>query len=84
MQGYVDMTRYPEWNSPEKRLTGTSRVVGGETYKVVLALNGFNVAGADARGAKISIKVTDPKTGLATLSIDSPDNTEVDWEVRFE
>jgi hypothetical protein len=84
MQGYVDMTRYPVWDGARKKLSGTSRVVGGETYKIVIALNGSEIAGASARGAKASIQLSDRKNDLAVLSIDCANNADVDWEVNFK
>jgi hypothetical protein len=83
MQGYVDMTKYPEWNGSKKQLSGVSKVVGGETYRVVVALNGFEALGANARGAKASIQTTDKKNGLAVLSIDRAENGDVEWTVDF-
>jgi hypothetical protein len=83
MQGYVDMTKYPEWNGSKKQLSGVSKVVGGETYRVVVALNGFETLGANARGAKASIQTTDKKNGLAVLCIDRAENGDVEWTVDF-
>ncbi len=83
MQGFVDMTRYPSWNSSAKELYGISKVIGGEPYIVVIALNGFRPLKPSAKGAKTSITVTDEKNGLALLKIEKPGNGEVEWRIKF-
>ena len=83
MQGYVDMTGYPSWNSSKKELSGISEVVGGETYKITIALNGMKPVKAIARGAKASVRILDEMNGLAVLEINRAENGEVGWEVRF-
>lgn len=84
MQGYVDMTAYPAWSSSKGELSGVSKVTGGETYKVVIALNGYKILSATARGAKAYITIPDEKSGLAELLIDSKENSEIEWKVRFK
>jgi len=79
MQGYVDMARLPRWNDHDRTLEGASRVVGGETYKVVIALNGY--APLDAT-PDCHIDAL-PGGQLAVLSIDRPANETVEWKVRF-
>jgi hypothetical protein len=84
MQGYVDMAKYPLWDESKKFLSGVSKVVGGETYKIVFALSGYKVAAAKARGATATVQVTDQKNGLVVLSIDNAENAEVEWTVYFK
>jgi hypothetical protein len=80
MQGYVDLARCPRWDGKRRELSGASRVVGGETYKVVLALHGFRPKKGSA-GGRIEVW----KGGqLATLSIDRPQNDTVNWTVFFD
>jgi len=67
--GYVDMTRYPSWNISKNELSGISKVVGGEPYRVIIALNGFKPVKAIVREAKASVMVLDEKNGLAVLEI---------------
>ena len=83
MQGYVDMTRYPSWNISKNELSGISKVVGGEPYRVIIALNGFKPVKAIVREAKASVMVLDEKNGLAVLEIKKTENGEVEWGVRF-
>lgn len=83
MQGYVDMTRYPSWNSSRKKLSGKSKVVGGEACRIIIALNGFKPVKALAMGARASVKVLDKMNGLAVLEIMKAENGEVEWEIDF-
>lgn len=78
MQGYVDMLVRPRWDASRLTLTGTSRVVGGETYRVVLALNGYRPVSASE-----GCKLRPLGDGLAVLDIDRPRNTVVRWTARF-
>jgi hypothetical protein len=85
MQGYVDMSRYPDWDTGKKELSGISKVVGGETYKVVIALNGFKPAKIITdKPCKTAVKVIDEKNGLAVLSIDNEQNDDIEWRVSFK
>lgn len=83
MQGYVDLPRC-EWDGKALELRGTSKVIGGETYKVIIALNGWKPKMANAPGAKGKIRVIDKKAGLAELSLDRPQNGDTDWTIIFD
>jgi hypothetical protein len=83
MQGYVDVLK-TGWDPATRTLSGTSKVVGGETYQLVIAGNGLKPAGCSAQGAKAEVKMSAPETdGIAVLGIDSADNGSVDWSVSF-
>ena len=83
MQGYMDVLK-TAWNPATRTLSGTSKVVGGETYKLVIATNGLKPAGCSAQGAKAEVKLTAPETaGIAVLSLDQAANGTVDWAVSF-
>jgi hypothetical protein len=84
MQGYVDLTRRPAWDAARGGLAGTSKVVGGETYKVILAANGYRVQGAEAAGAQAKVRVVDETNGLLELSLDTEASREVAWTVTFD
>ena len=83
MQGYVDLAKYPEWDGAKNELSGISKVVGGEIYKVVIALNGFEPVKAEAH-TKVKIKVLDEKMDLAELSIESKKNEDIPWSITFK
>jgi len=82
MQGYVDLSD-ERWDPADRRLGGKSRVVAGETYKIVIATNGHRPAEAAAGTAKCGVEMLPGQGGLAVLSIDSPVNATVDWTVTF-
>ena len=84
MQGYVDMSAYPTWNGTTRQLSGVSRVVGGETYKVVIAANGRTLVGAKAAGGKASVHMKDVSRGLLELWIDKEENGPTEWIVSFK
>lgn len=84
MQGYVDMAVRPKWDAYRLALSGTSNIVGGETYKVVIAINGHRVKSVSAPGVKIKIEPLPGNEQLAILAIDSTENATVAWMVKFE
>jgi hypothetical protein len=82
MQGYVDVYR-TLWNSGKKELSGVSSVVGGETYKVVLATNGYLPVSCTASGASCRIETLGAQKDVIVLIIDRPQNGLVSWSVSF-
>ena len=84
MQGDVDLIEKPAWNAARSTLSGTSAVVGGEPYRVTLALNGTSPVGAEATDAKATITVRKRQSELADLVIETDQNKAVKWTVRFE
>jgi hypothetical protein len=84
MQGLVDMTGLPVWNENKKVLSGISDVIGGEEYKVIIALNGLKLSKCSAAHARINIEMADKNNELAVLSILSTINSEVKWEISFK
>ena len=83
MQGLVDMVRLPAWNENKKVLTGKSKVIGGEEYKVVIALNGYKSVKCSAQNAKATIKMIDGEKDLAVLSVQTDQNSDVEWNIFF-
>lgn len=84
MQGLVDMKVLPAWNETNKVLTGKSSVIGGEEYKVVIALNGFKTLKCSAPNARAKIELTDSEKNLAVLSILSVKNSDIEWSISFK
>lgn len=64
MQGYVDLARLPQWDEQKRELSGASRVVGGETYRIVLALNGWRPRaqnpGKETEGVRVTLRQEQP------------------------
>jgi hypothetical protein len=84
MQGYVDMTKYPEWNDQRKELSGISKVVGGEEYVTVIALNGYKPVSCSVPQGNCEVKITDTNNGICKLFINNDKNIEAEWTLRFE
>jgi hypothetical protein len=83
MQGYLDMPKHPVWDESQKSLVGTSLVVAGEPYRVILATNGQTLVSAVAKGAKAKVEMLNAANGLAVLTLESPENVAADWTVTF-
>ena len=83
MQGLVDMTGLPVWDENKKILTGKSKVIGGEEYKVVIALNEYKPGKCQALNARTKIELIDNEHDLALLTIFAERNSEVEWNITF-
>jgi hypothetical protein len=84
MQGLVDMIQLPVWQADKNVLAGKSKVIGGETYKIILALNGYQPVSVSAKNAKGKIEICDIERKLAIVSLTSKTNEEVEWKVVFK
>lgn len=83
MQGYTDMAKYPEWNNTKKELSGISKVIGGEDYKIVIACNKFHYIDCSAKDAHCEMKTIDEKNGLIELTLNSAQMRDVEWNIKF-
>ena len=83
MQGYVDLVRKPQWSEDTKTLSGTSSVIGGEPYRITLALNGYSPQKVTANGAAADIIIRSDNKNLADLILKVKGNREVEWEIAF-
>lgn len=84
MQGYYDMVSTPTWDIVRRTLSGESRVVAGEPYKIILATNGYIAAVSSAGALRTEIETVDSTNGLIALVIHSPTNQIVKWKVQFK
>jgi len=91
MQGYTDLTSKPKWNAKARTLSGTSKLVAGEPYRVILAGNGF--APASVKGTKIDSLTDDLTTslspvpgqaGLAELKLTLKRGGLTNWSVTYK
>lgn len=79
---YIDVSDV-KWDSSQKVLSGTSKVVGGETYKLVIATNGYTTVSSTAQNAETEIiKGANPK--IVELVINRAENGTVDWSISFK
>ena len=83
LQGVVDLVRC-DWDARDKKLTGTSRLVPGEPYTVVIATNGHRAKRAAAAGAEAVLTARRDGEGLVSLRLLSRAGGETSWEVAFQ
>jgi hypothetical protein len=83
MQGYVDLVRKPAWNPANRTLSGTSSVIGGESYRITLALNGYPIKKVMADRAAAQIKIRPDDKSLAHIVLNTQENRGVAWEIAF-
>ena len=82
MQGALDL-KDCRWDPETGTLSGTSEVIGKEPYKVVLALNGYQIKNARAISAQATIGPGE-NSNLAVLTLEVPQNKAVHWTVSFK
>jgi hypothetical protein len=86
-QGWVDLLA-ERYTAARNSYTGKSRVVKGDAYELSFAFprgKNFAIKSATARSSsgKLPVRIFNHQ-GWATIEFTSPQNTEVDWEIRFE
>jgi hypothetical protein len=84
MQGLTDMTGLPVWDENKKTLTGKSKVIGDEEYKVVIARNEYLPGRCNAVNAKTKMEQAENEHDLVVLSIIGEKSGEVEWTVTFK
>ena len=67
MQGYVDLVGKPHWDEDSRTLSGTASVIGGESYRLTVALNGYAPRDATATGGAAKITIRADQDNLADL-----------------
>ncbi len=80
LQGWVDLADV-RWDAESRTLNGTARVIGGEPFKVVVANNGAKISGVEAKGA--SHELSAQPDDLTCLTVSTPDNGDVSWELKY-
>jgi len=84
MQGYVDLIEKPRWDSTLNTLSGVSSVIGGESYKITLALNSYIPVEVSADGGvKVGLKIRKNNPNLADLTLGIDENRDVSWKIIF-
>ena len=84
MQGYVDLVKKPEWKAESSTLEGGSAVVADDPYELVFACNGRVPISASASTGEAVLGWKDQKRGVATLTLETADNADVQWSIKFE
>ena len=58
------------------------KVIGGEPYKVIVAMNGMRPGACSVSAGKVSVNSIDAKNGLVELVINNPVNADVSWRLN--
>ena len=82
MQGYVDLKNVM-WKAGKSQLVGRASVVQGETYKIIVALNGREAAAAGSSEPGVTVAIRLAGEGLAAIAIDSDAGGWTDWWASF-
>ncbi len=83
MQGYLDLSNVV-WNSEQLILSGTSKLIANDPYRVSLALNGYRQQELTCNQDDVEAKLHERNDGLVDFTLLSPENATVEWNVRFE
>lgn len=81
LQGWVDLENV-EWDARRKTLEGTAKVIGGETFRIVIAGNGSDLTEAEVDQGTATLMPHPAGDALRILAIDAPETTGVKWSVR--
>lgn len=82
-QGYLD-TENVKWEGDA--LSGTSKVIGGDTYRAYIKLPdgmAYTVGDVTASGGATASVEVNPYEKLAILTLDAEENADVDWSVQL-
>ncbi len=82
MQGYVDLDKI-NWDQSKKQLSGVAKVVGGEPFRIVLALNGKKGGKVYVIGSTAKLEVNPVNPDLSVLVLEKPVNGDVNWSIIF-
>jgi hypothetical protein len=83
MQGYLDLLRV-EWDEKRHVLTGVSKIIGADSYRVSLALNGYSPKTVECKDKGIQAQLSSPEDGITEFSLEGPENGTVKWSVSFK
>jgi len=84
-QGLIDVKK-EKWDAANKTLSGKSEIVGGDPYelRITLPSNGeWPIAVIDVPEG-VSVRIESEKPETARVVLDSEENREVDWAIRFK
>lgn len=83
MQGYLDM-RDVNWDQEKHVLSGVSKIVGKDPYRVVLAPNRYKALRVECKNPDVEAKLVPREDGLVEWILHAPENTDAEWSVHFK
>ncbi|HKK19411.1 MAG TPA: hypothetical protein VJ952_12095, partial [Opitutales bacterium] len=81
LQGWVDLENVG-WDAATKTLKGTAKMIGGETFRIVLAGNGTKLNEISVDRGQAKLEPHPASDDLHVLTIDASETTDVRWSVR--
>jgi hypothetical protein len=83
LQGWVELSGI-KWDASTKTLSGTAKVIGGESFKIVVANNGAKAAKVSAAGAEVTIAPHQSAADLSVITLTRADNGDTQWEIAYQ
>ncbi|ANQ51719.1 hypothetical protein MY04_4381 [Flammeovirga sp. MY04] len=81
MQGMLDL-KMCQWVASNNSLVGISEVIQHDSYEIVIANNGYQIKRVNVnRGV---VKIVNLDHDLSKLVIQSDENKQIHWEVKYE
>ncbi|MCH7227012.1 hypothetical protein MLD59_12780 [Verrucomicrobiaceae bacterium E54] len=82
MQGYLDLDKV-RWDAESRVLSGVSKIIGGDPYRIALAANGKVPVAVECDHAGVTAELLPPVDGVVGIRLHGPENASVRWSVRF-
>lgn len=83
LQGWVDLSDI-KWDATSKTLSGTAKVIEGESFKIVIARNGLKDGKISAQGSTAKLEAHPASEDLAVIVLDRPATGDTQWQVAFD
>jgi hypothetical protein len=80
-QGMIDL-KDEKWNSAERTLSGTSKIVGNDPYELRIVGPNITWRPLDAQASGATVKFDNGADGIR-VTISSPEDRTVNWTLRF-
>jgi hypothetical protein len=81
LQGWVDLADV-RWDEKEQTLSGTAKVIGGESFQITVANNGKKPLSVTTNQGKAKIEAKSERD-LSRLVLERPDNGDCRWVIRY-
>lgn len=83
LQGWVDLA-VVRWDAAAKTLSGTAKVIEGESFKIVITRNGFKNGKVSTEDGNARLEAHPASEDLAVIVLDRPTSGDSRWQVVFE
>lgn len=83
LQGWVDLVDV-KWDAATKTQSGTAKVVEGESFKVVIAKNGFKGGKVSCADGNARLEAHPALEDLGIIVLDRPTSGNVKWNLSFD